>query len=65
MRDTTERPEAVKSGTVKLVGADKDRIIDEVQNLLNNKEEYIKMSKAHNPYGDGKSSEKIVKYFIH
>jgi UDP-N-acetylglucosamine 2-epimerase (non-hydrolysing) len=60
MRDTTERPEAVESGTVKLVGSDQDNIIKEVQKLLNYNSEYQKMSKAHNPYGDGNASEKIL-----
>ena len=60
MRDTTERPEAVEAGTVKLVGSDQDNIIKEVQRLLNDNSEYQKMSKAHNPYGDGNASEKIL-----
>ncbi|MDD2886287.1 MAG: UDP-N-acetylglucosamine 2-epimerase (non-hydrolyzing) [Aliarcobacter sp.] len=62
MRDTTERPEAVDAGTVKLVGTNKESIIKEAQKLLDNKEKYEKMSKAHNPYGDGKACEKIVKF---
>ena len=62
MRDTTERPEAVKAGTVKLVGTNKETIVKEAQKLLDNKDEYDKMSKAHNPYGDGKACEKIVKF---
>ena len=61
MRDTTERPEAVEAGTVKLVGSDQDNIIKEVQNLLDDSGEYHKMSKAHNPYGDGNASVKILK----
>lgn len=60
MRDTTERPEAVEAGTVKLVGTDKARIVSEVNNLLTNAEEYQSMSRAHNPYGDGKACERIV-----
>lgn len=64
MRDTTERPEAVISGTVQLVGANKNNIIKEVQNLIDNSKAYSAMSKAHNPYGDGKASEKIVQFFI-
>ena len=60
MRDTTERPEAVKAGTVKLVGSDQKNILKEVQKLLNDNNEYEKMSEAHNPYGDGRSSEKIL-----
>jgi UDP-N-acetylglucosamine 2-epimerase (non-hydrolysing) len=61
MRDTTERPEAVVAGTVRLVGSNRDNIIKEVQNLLNNSGEYKKMSKAHNPYGDGNASKNILK----
>ena len=60
MRDTTERPEAVTAGTVKLVGADKARIIQNVSLLLDDQEEYSKMSFAHNPYGDGRASQRIV-----
>lgn len=59
MRDTTERPEAVDAGTVKLVGTDKDKIISEVTNLLDNNRAYDEMSLAHNPYGDGKAADKI------
>jgi len=61
MRDTTERPEAVGSGTVKLVGSDQDNIVKEVQNLLDDSSEYQRMSKAHNPYGDGNASKNILK----
>ena len=60
MRNTTERPEAVSAGTVKLVGTDTKLIVDEVNLLLNNQDEYNKMSYAHNPYGDGFSSRKIA-----
>lgn len=60
MRDTTERPEAVTAGTVRLVGADKAKIIHNVTLLLDNQEEYRKMSFAHNPYGDGHASQRIV-----
>jgi len=60
MRDTTERPEAVDAGTVLLVGTNKDRIVTEVVRLLDNNEHYNNMSKASNPYGDGKASERIV-----
>ena len=60
MRGTTERPEAVEAGTVKLIGSDQDNIIKEVQKLLNDNSEYQKMSKAHNPYGKGNASEKIL-----
>jgi UDP-N-acetylglucosamine 2-epimerase (non-hydrolysing) len=62
MRDTTERPEALKAGTVKLVGTNPNVILKESQKLLDNKKEYDKMSKAHNPYGDGFASEKIVNF---
>jgi len=63
MRDTTERPEAVKSGTVKLVGTKKEVIIEKVTKLINSTEAYDTMSQAMNPYGDGKSCVKIVEYF--
>ena len=61
MRDTTERPEGIKAGTLKLVGTNEEKIYKEFKNLLENKEEYDKMSKASNPYGDGFACEKIVK----
>ena len=60
MRDTTERPEALEAGTVKLVGTDYDMILNEVSALLDNADLYDKMSKAVNPYGDGKACERIV-----
>lgn len=60
LRSTTERPEAVEYGTVKLAGTDKDTIVREVQNLLDNETEYKKMSEAINPYGDGLASKRIV-----
>lgn len=60
MRDTTERPEALEAGTVKLVGTDYDMIVDEVSSLLDNPAHYNKMSQAVNPYGDGKACERIV-----
>ncbi|MDD7792692.1 non-hydrolyzing UDP-N-acetylglucosamine 2-epimerase [Clostridium sp. 'White wine YQ'] len=60
LRDVTERPEAVAAGTVKLVGTDVEKIITEANKLLNDKDEYEKMSKAVNPYGDGKASTRIV-----
>ena len=59
MRDTTERPEAVEAGTVKLVGADEKEIVRMVNQLLTNKKIYKNMSKAHNPYGDGHASQAI------
>lgn len=60
MRDTTERPEALASGTVHLVGTDYQKIMDEVSTLLEDEQAYEKMSKAVNPYGDGKTCERIV-----
>ena len=60
MRDTTERPEAVQAGTVKLVGANQRTIVDETIRLLNDSEAYRKMAFAHNPYGDGTASNKIM-----
>jgi len=60
MRDTTERPEAVEAGTVKLVGADKERIIREVSSLIDSEKHYSAMSRAQNPYGDGHAAERIV-----
>jgi UDP-N-acetylglucosamine 2-epimerase (non-hydrolysing) len=62
IRDVTERPEALEAGTVKLVGIDKQKIIKEAQFLLDSEDEYSKMSKSHNPYGDGKSCKRIVNY---
>ena len=59
MRDTTERPEAVDAGTVKLVGSNPEKIFQEASKLLNEESEYKKMSYAHNPYGDGKACERI------
>jgi UDP-N-acetylglucosamine 2-epimerase (non-hydrolysing) len=59
-RDTTERPEALSAGTAKLVGADRERIVSEVARLLNDSSYYATMSRAHNPYGDGKATERIL-----
>ena len=64
MRDTTERPEALEAGTVKLVGTNYDRIVNEVSQLLDDAAYYDAMSKAVNPYGDGKACERIVKSLI-
>jgi len=61
MRDTTERPEALKSGTVHLVGTNHDLIVNEVSTLLDDAEAYERMSKAVNPYGDGKACDRIVR----
>ena len=60
MRDTTERPEAVAAGTVKLVGTAREAIVKECLNLLNNPADYLSMSQAHNPYGDGQATQRIV-----
>jgi UDP-N-acetylglucosamine 2-epimerase (non-hydrolysing) len=64
MRDTTERPEAVAAGTVKLVGTDYDCIVKEAMSLLTNKAAYEQMSFAHNPYGDGKACQRIADIII-
>jgi UDP-N-acetylglucosamine 2-epimerase (non-hydrolysing) len=60
MRDCTERPEAVEAGTVKLVGTDPGRIVNEAARLLDSPEEYERMSRTHNPYGDGHASQRIA-----
>jgi UDP-N-acetylglucosamine 2-epimerase (non-hydrolysing) len=62
MRDATERPEAVEAGTVKLVGASKDKIVESVDQLLTNEKIYQEMAKAHNPYGDGNASLRIKEF---
>lgn len=62
MRDTTERPEALEAGTVKLVGTDYDKIVGEVSALLDNQDYYDRMSEAVNPYGDGKACERIINH---
>lgn len=64
LRDTTERPEGITAGTLKLVGTNEDDIYNEATILLNNKNEYDKMSKASNPYGDGNTSKYIVDAII-
>jgi UDP-N-acetylglucosamine 2-epimerase (non-hydrolysing) len=63
MRDTTERPEAIDAGTVKLVGADYNKIVNEVSSLIDNESCYNMMAKSTNPYGDGKASLLIVNFF--
>lgn len=60
MRDTTERPEALSSGTVRLVGTDYNKIMDEVSTLLDSQEAYARMSHAVNPYGDGQACRRIA-----
>lgn len=62
LRDTTERPEAVKSGAVKLVGTSKEKIVKETQNLIDSPSLYSNMLSGENPYGDGKASERIIKF---
>ena len=64
LRDTTERPEGIDAGTLKLVGTDEDVIYEETKRLLTDKKEYEKMSKASNPYGDGHASKRIVDAII-
>ena len=61
MRDTTERPEAVEAGTVQLVGTDEDAIYNGVTRLLDDQDEHARMSRAHNPYGDGTAADRISK----
>ena len=60
MRDTTERPEGVEAGTLRLVGTDEETIYNAFTELLENKEEYKRMSRAVNPYGDGHACERIA-----
>ncbi len=60
MRETTERPEAVTAGTVRLVGTDRKKIVEEAALLLDDREAYKRMSMTHNPYGDGRAAERIV-----
>lgn len=64
MRDTTERPEALKAGTVKLVGTNTDKIVNEVSRLLESKNDYNNMAQAVNPYGDGNACKRIVDFFL-
>ena len=64
MRDTTERPEGIAAGTLKLVGTNENRIYEEFKLLLENENEYKKMAQASNPYGDGRACERIVKILI-
>lgn len=64
LRDTTERPEGIKAGTLKLIGTDEKKVYKEIKKLLDDKSEYEKMSKANNPYGDGFASKKIVDEII-
>lgn len=65
LRDTTERPEGIEAGTLKLAGTDEVTIYSMAKELLMNKEEYESMSKASNPYGDGRASYRIVQAILH
>ena len=62
IRETTERPEAVEAGTVLLVGTNEKLIVSKALNLLNNQDDFVKMSRLHNPYGDGLASKRIVDF---
>ena len=62
IRDTTERPEAVEAGTVLLVGTNEKLIVSKALDLLNNQDNFAKMSRLHNPYGDGLASKRIVDF---
>ncbi len=64
MRDVTERPEAIEAGTVRLVGTDTQRIVEESRRLLEDADAYAEMSRAHNPYGDGQASRRIVEELV-
>jgi UDP-N-acetylglucosamine 2-epimerase (non-hydrolysing) len=64
MRDITERPEGVDAGTVKLVGASRDKIVESVNQLLTDEKSYKEMSIAHNPYGDGQASKRIRDFLM-
>jgi UDP-N-acetylglucosamine 2-epimerase (non-hydrolysing) len=65
LRDTTERPEAVAAGTVKLIGTDRERVYSEAKRLLTDAGEYNRMAEAVNPYGDGKAAERIVQAILY
>ena len=65
LRDTTERPEAVTAGTVKLIGTDCERVYAEARQLLTDKKEYSRMAEFCNPYGDGKASGRIIQAILY
>jgi UDP-N-acetylglucosamine 2-epimerase len=65
MRETTERPEAVLAGTVKLVGTNPDRIVGEASKILDSQRLYKEMASKENPYGDGLASQRITDFFLH
>jgi UDP-N-acetylglucosamine 2-epimerase (non-hydrolysing) len=64
MREVTERMEGVEAGTAKLVGTSQELIVKEIQHLLDDPGEYQRMAQAHNPYGDGMASKRIVQFFL-
>ncbi|PZO89381.1 MAG: UDP-N-acetylglucosamine 2-epimerase (non-hydrolyzing), partial [Sphingomonas sanxanigenens] len=64
MRETTERPEGVEAGTARLVGTDPERIVHEIFTLLDDKQAYARMARAHNPYGDGQASARIARVVV-
>ena len=65
LRDTTERPEAISAGTVKLIGTNRERVYEEARRLLVDEGEYRRMAEAHNPYGDGHASERIIQAILY
>ena len=65
LRDTTERPEAVEAGTVKLIGTDSDKVYNEAKLLLTDEQEYDRMAKSTNPYGDGKAAQRIISALLY
>jgi UDP-N-acetylglucosamine 2-epimerase (non-hydrolysing) len=65
LRDTTERPEAVEAGTVKLIGTDRDRVYQEAKDLLTDKTAYSRMAESCNPYGDGQAAKRIIQAILY
>ena len=65
LRDTTERPEAVEAGTVKLIGTDRERVYSEAKRLLTDEAEYRRMAESCNPYGDGEASRRIIQAILY
>ena len=61
MRDKTERPEGLEAGTLKVIGTDETRVFEAVKELIDDEEQYLKMSNAANPYGDGLAGKRIIK----
>nr|WP_320109758.1 UDP-N-acetylglucosamine 2-epimerase [Rhodopseudomonas sp. P2A-2r] len=64
MRETTERPEGIEAGTARLVGANTCRIVEETFRLLDDEDAYACMARSHNPFGDGRASERIAKVLL-